>query len=99
MSTKLPEGTPKGKGKKEEEPAEFFQPKKLKESTQCFVDMDVHFDKGTCNFKGEFAAPVQKKVHLVTLPTNFQTIKKDESIWKCTSDWAYKATSNYCPVE
>ena len=61
--------TPERKGKKVTEPSELYVPQKVKTSTTCFVDEEVLAKRGTCVFRGEFAAPKQNKVGLVLLPS------------------------------
>ena len=75
---KSPKGTPKGKGKQIVDPADFFKPQKVKTSTTCFVDEDILQSKGTCVFRGEFAAPNTRKLGLVTMPVNFQAMGRDD---------------------
>ena len=53
-------------------------PQKVKTSTTCFVDEEVLSAKGTCVFRGEFAAPKHNKVGLVLLPSSFQTLGLEE---------------------
>ena len=54
MEKKSSEGTPKkmpkGKGKKEEDPTDLFQPRKVNTNTHCFVNEEVLLEKGTCIF-------------------------------------------------
>ena len=71
---KSPKDIPKGKGKKVIDPEEYYKPQKVKTSTTCFVDEDILQSKGTCVFRGEFATPNARKVALVTMPANFQTM-------------------------
>ena len=54
--------SPKGKMKKEEEAVPPFTPKKMKVTTQCFIDVEVMERKGMFLFKGKFHTPKGKKV-------------------------------------
>ena len=82
MDKKLPKvtlkGTPKGKGKKDDDQPPSYVPHKMKTSMQSFVDTKVPTNKGTCIFRGEFVTPQNKKVQMVTLPKNFQQMGRDE---------------------
>ena len=69
---------PKGKGKQIVDPSALYQPQKIKAITTCFVDEEILQSKGTCVFKGEFAAPMNKKVGLITMPSSFQELGKDD---------------------
>ena len=69
---KTPEASHKGKGKKEDELAPPYIPKKMKLTTQCFVDAELLERRNICIFKGEFHTPEGQKVLLVDLPYTFQ---------------------------
>ena len=74
MSKKNLETSPKGKGKKEEEAVPPYTPKKMKMTTQCFVDGNILERRGTCLFKGEFHTLEGNKVKMVALPDTFQRL-------------------------
>ena len=76
----MPEASPKGKGKKEDEPAPPYTPEKMKLTTQCFVDAELLERRNTCIFKGEFHTPEGRKIHMVDLPDTFQQLAQDQDI-------------------
>ena len=80
MSKKTPEASPKGKEKKDNEPAPPYTPKKMKLTTQCFVDVELLERRNTCIFRGEFHTLEGKKVHMVDLPDTLKQPGQDEDI-------------------
>ena len=72
MSEKTLEASPKGKSKKDDDPAPPYTPKKMKLTTQCFVDAELLEKRNTCIFRGQIHTLDGKKVHMVDLLDTFQ---------------------------
>ena len=80
MRKKTLASSPKGRTKKEDKTIPPYMPKKIKVTTQCFVDVEALKKRGLCLFRGESQTPKGKKVHMVALLDTFQQLVREKEL-------------------